>query len=235
MSKQKTIITTIKDLNYDVNSAEIFINEWKNFAFYISCEHLKKGNYYFGFDLMRSAALEGCLTAYQYIKERKIKEKHNIRGVVRMQVKRCFWDLATMFGYIPSRGQVFFPTSFIDYDSHFQNTFSNQDFREELDRVFLKMLFNELPDKKRRIFELYFNGYNFTEIGKMLGYKDPAASRQVFYRSIEEIKSPKKEEKMNCVICGKEFIKKKSDICSKRCSKKKYKNKCRKQQELKQA
>lgn len=188
MSKPKNTYTTIQShetSDYDVNKANDFIEEWKNLAIYLSLEIAKRDTRFFSLDFVKSTALEACLRAYLYIEKNKITHIPYIRGVIRLSTKRTFWTLATYFGFVPSRGQVYFPKSWENYDELFKDQPLEGFIKNKLDNSLLKQLIKKLPDNKRFVFERYIEGYDFSEISKMMGFAVRSSSRHIFDRQID--------------------------------------------------
>lgn len=172
---------------------------------------------------MRTAALEGCLNGYIYMQKKGISEKDSahVRGILRLEVKRAFWDFTRIFGFVKSSGQKYFPEGFDEYSEIFKDhSLPNSGFFNDLDYAAIRLMVDQMPDKERIVFTLFLQGYDFAEISAHLGYHSRSSSRHIFDRMIERILNPKKTEKARCIQCGNEFVKKlpKSTLCSRKCT-----------------
>lgn len=174
--------------DYDEKKCEEFINHFINLAMFISVDILKRSNRYFGLDLARTAAYEGCFKAFILSsKIENIEYKHQ-KGYVRMCTKRAFWSFATIFGYIPSSGQIHFPIEWIDYDSYFSEKKTESNFYNDIDVNIINNIVKNFPEKESEIHQLYISGYDFAEIGRKLRYKNKSSPLKMHQRTIERVK-----------------------------------------------
>jgi|GEM_PF-5875682 len=190
MGRKRTAETafTYPEENYDEQEFNIFFEHWKGFAITITTDIVKNRKLYFGLDLCKSSAFEGIFKAFLAIKKLKYDEYLHIKGIVRMCVKNVFWTFCRLYGFIPSSGQKFFPTSFVDFNEYFKNSTTPNEI-SKIDANILMKIINDCPEKEREIWSLYLTGYDFSEIANKLNYANKSSPLKMFYRSVERIKS----------------------------------------------
>lgn len=172
---------------YDEKECDEFINHFVNLGIFLAMNHLKNSRKYFGKDVAITAAYEGCFRAYLVSKKLNAIEYKFKKGLVRKCVRECFWTLARMFGYIPTSGQIFFPTAWINFEDYFKEQTINSTTCDEVDHQILRDLIDQMPDKERDIFILHLSGYDYAEIARKLGYKGKTTALKIAKKKIRKL------------------------------------------------
>jgi hypothetical protein len=174
--------------SYDEIACNEFIDHFTGFAIHIAIDILKNSGKHFGLDLAKTSAFEALFRAYIFCSKSEITDYLRKKGIIRMMVKRCFWSFATIFGFIPSSGQSYFPTNWVDFKDFFSETTKKSNIYDECDIKFINNLIQLLPARERDIHHLYIAGYDFAEIGRKLGYKNKSSPLKMHQRTIKRIK-----------------------------------------------
>jgi hypothetical protein len=179
--------------SYDEIECEKFIDHWKPLAFFIAFNILKSRKLFYGLDLARSSALEACFRTFVVTEKLGIKDYFHIKGILRKIINRTFWTMATVFGFIASSGQIYFPKYFVDYETFFKNRAIDFNY-SEIDANMIKEMASCFPEKEYQIFQMDLAGYDFVEIANKLGYANKSSPLKMHYRSIERLKNRVKGE-----------------------------------------
>lgn len=174
--------------DFEEKECDEFINHFINLALHIAIYTLKNSGRYFGLDLAKTAAYEGCFKAYILSKKIENIDYKHCKGFVRTCVKRAFWSFARIFGYIRSRGQVYFPTAWIEYESYFRDRSESSDAVNKIDSKIINEIIKDFPDRESEIHQLFLAGYDYAEIGKKLGYKNKSSPLKMHKRTLERVK-----------------------------------------------
>lgn len=174
--------------DYDENACEEFIKHFVNLGIYIAIDCLKRSNQYFGMDLCKSAAYEGCFKAFLLSSKIENPDYKHKKGLVRMCVKRAFWSLAIVFGYIRSSGQSYFPSVWVDYNNFFKDRSAPDNFSDNVDIHIVNEIIKTFPNKEYEIHQLFLSGYDYAEIGRILGYKNKSSALKMHKRTLYRVK-----------------------------------------------
>ncbi len=208
----------------DLCQANKFILEWQNLAIHIAFDLLCTRKIYAGRDTAESAALEGCYKAFTIVKRMSITCESHIKGIVRMNVKRTFWTMCIMNGYVPSRGQIFFPNEWVKWEDYFDERSAENDTPTEVDHRLMRDWISQFPDGKSEVVQLFLAGYNFYEIGVVLN-QVKSSTLKMFKRITDRLQSIANHPTFVCQTCKNEFPNNGSFVqshrfCRKRCRKK---------------
>jgi len=190
MGRIKTRSGTVKfDDNVDMQKANEFLKKWESFGVYIGLTEGFDKNLCNDRQTFISGALEGIYKAFVKLMHHYAEpwDEKLVRTVIRGQIKRNIYDMCIINGYLPSRGQVFFPKGWVNWEDYFQLYESNNDITATCELNYIESLIEELPDKDRDIMRLFAAGYDCAEISRRSGYKNKSAGLKRVYSACKTI------------------------------------------------
>jgi DNA-directed RNA polymerase specialized sigma24 family protein len=174
----ETFSTRYLQKEYDMAKAEEFIKEFKNFAIHFSLK--KYGSILHDHHELISCSLEGLLRSFLDLP----LNVHNKKSFILTIVNRTIIEHLRYLNLKKYTSTIkFIPYYYIDFQSF------ACDKLDEIDiKLILKLIENK-PIKIRKIFQLYYEGFNFSQIAKILNYKDKCGPLQTFDRHSKKIRA----------------------------------------------